>query len=73
MLRRDFIKTAVLTGTGLILASELVLASSESPQDNKPMKLSKRTYQLHGHARSGCATPPELFGIIENGINCLPY
>ena len=72
MLRRDFIKTSAITFGGIIIAHEALLSAPLVVTEQKIKKSGKTIYHLHGHARSGCASPPELQPMLENGIMALP-
>jgi len=76
MLRRKFIKSSSLTLGGIIALSSLPTFCFKS--EAAPMTTSEKTgktqrmYHLHGDARSGCASPPELAAFYENGIMSVP-
>jgi len=69
MLRRAFLKTGTIFLGGTILLYKLPLA--ESYKNKLPLKgkNSCRHYAFSGHARSGCATPPEFQAHLEHGIS----
>jgi hypothetical protein len=71
MLRRDFIKSASIILGGTLFLDEFVFAID----DEKARTVSNnqsRNYHLHGHARSGCATRPEIAPFLEKGISLMP-
>ncbi|PKK84221.1 MAG: hypothetical protein CVT49_04440 [candidate division Zixibacteria bacterium HGW-Zixibacteria-1] len=72
MLRRDFIKTSVLTFSGVLIAQNALMSLPLLDTNHNRRKTGKPAYHLHGHRRSGCASPPELQRILENGITSLP-
>ncbi|RKX27934.1 MAG: hypothetical protein DRP46_09365 [Candidatus Zixiibacteriota bacterium] len=72
MLRRDFIKASAITFGGIVIAREVLLSSPLVMTEQRNKKSGKTVYHLHGHARSGCASPPELQPMLENGIMSLP-
>jgi len=72
MLRRNFVKTAILTGSGLILSSS-VLFSRENISKKKIGNKRIKYYNLRGDRKSGCASPPNILRNIEGGLNCLPF
>lgn len=71
MLRRDFIKSAGLAIGGALIINNLSFADKflepETVSNPKP-----RMYHFHGHARSGCATRPELAPFLEKGFCMMP-
>jgi len=71
MLRRDFIKSAGLTIGGVLVLNNLSFAENllgpKTESSPKP-----RVYHFHGHARSGCATRPELAPFLEKGFCMMP-
>jgi hypothetical protein len=72
MLRREFLTlTAVITGGFLISGGILPPYGISEEQPTKPSR--QRNYHLHGHARSGCASPPILAAMLENGSIALPW
>jgi hypothetical protein len=71
MLRRRFLKVSSITLGGLITLSHLPSLAFETNSGKTPEK-HNRVYHLHGDARSGCASPPELAGLLENGISNIP-
>ncbi len=78
MLRRQFIKGGSLTFVGIILLADFspALGIPENKPDTKTKQSSNKIHRLylHGDARSGCATPPGLSALLENGIaSIMPY
>jgi len=74
MLRRKFIKGAVIVGSGIMVSSRMVFGDPGIIKKTASIKKrNRRVYALHGSARSGCATPPESLGYIEGGLNCHPF
>jgi len=73
MLRRDFIKTSCLCFGGVLMMHNALFAAPSRDEKHDRAKGRRPVYHLHGHARSGCASPPELQPLIENGIMALPY
>jgi hypothetical protein len=71
MLRRRFIKISSVTLGGLITLAHLPSLAVDT-NSGKTLKKRTRFYHLHGDARSGCASPPELAGFLENGISNIP-
>jgi hypothetical protein len=71
MLRRNFLKAAAMTLVGFLFARRIPLAESIAA-DEAPKKRSGRIYHFHGHARSGCASRPELAPFLEKGISNIP-
>jgi len=76
MLRRDFLISGSMTLAALLILREFSPASdhhieTESGIDTKRI-VRKRPGCLQGHARSGCASPPELTSLMENGIYATP-
>jgi hypothetical protein len=71
MLRRNFLKAAVMTLAGFLFARRIPLAESIAVEDT-PKKRAARAYHFHGHARSGCASRPELAPFLEKGISNIP-
>ncbi len=71
MLRRRFIKISSVTLGGLITLGHLPSLAFET-NPGRTLKKRARVYHLHGDARSGCASPPELTGLLENGISNIP-
>ncbi len=71
MLRREFIKVSSITLGGIIAISHLPSLAIDKNSGKAP-KARNRFYHLHGDAGSGCATPPELTGLLENGISNIP-
>lgn len=71
MLRRDFLKTGVIIGGGVLLLHSIPLAQGEMTEPEHK-RVGARRYHLHGHARSGCATPPELMPFLEGGCTIHP-
>jgi len=71
MLRRDFIKSAGLAIGGTLILNNLSFAENllgpKTESSPKP-----RVYHFHGHARSGCATRPELAPFLEKGFCMMP-
>ena len=71
MLRRNFLKTAGLTVSGVFIVGRIPIHANIP--DNKHIKTDrKRHLHFQGHARSGCATRPEIAAMFENGIYNLP-
>jgi hypothetical protein len=74
MLRRDFIRTGSVFLGGILVAGRFSFA----PRANctlpaaPPGRKAGGIYRLHGDARSGCATPPELASLLEKGITGMP-
>ena len=75
MLRRDFIKTASITlgGLGGLIALGHLPSFATGQSSKKNRKIHPRVFHLHGDARSGCATPPELADLLEKGISYAPH
>ncbi|MEW5925659.1 MAG: hypothetical protein AB1746_16880 [Candidatus Zixiibacteriota bacterium] len=73
MLRREFIKASFITFGGVVLAQNALMSMPLTDTNRNKRKAGRPVYHLHGHARSGCATPPELQYILENGIASLPF
>jgi hypothetical protein len=75
MLRRDFIKTASITlgGLGGLIALGHLPSFAAGTDDRKSRRKKRRAFHLHGDARSGCATPPELADLLEKGISYAPH
>ncbi|UCD17797.1 MAG: twin-arginine translocation signal domain-containing protein [Candidatus Zixiibacteriota bacterium] len=71
MLRRDFIKTTALTAGGIVVLGT-ILPEPAGAAEKSVRPYIKRDYRLVGHARSGCATPPELTPFLENGGSMMP-
>jgi len=71
MLRREFIKNSSLVVGGIILGTGIIMADT-TDKHRKERRRIKRHYHLHGHARSGCATPPEMQSAMEQGIYATP-
>jgi len=71
MLRREFIKISSITLGGLVVLGH-VPSLAVGASNQKSPKPHRRVYHLHGDARSGCATPPALAGLMENGISNIP-
>lgn len=72
MLRREFIKSTSLTLGGLFLAGQVAFGGPE--QQNYRRKIARaKIYRLHGHARSGCATPPQYLDTIEYGLSNIGF
>ncbi len=71
MLRREFIKTTSITLGGLIVFSNLPSFGANNYIEGR-RKIRSRVYHLHGDAKSGCASPPELTDLLANGISYVP-
>jgi len=70
MLRRDFlISASILTGGVFLIRPDDVCAALV--ENSRPVR-KKRILHFHGHPRYGCATPPELMPLLENGICTIP-
>lgn len=67
MLRRDFIKTGSLTLGGLLIIQNIPWGGL-GPELPTTQRAKKRSFHLYGHARSGCASPPELAPFREYGF-----
>ena len=72
MLRRDFVKTSFLAFGGVLLMHSAFAMSPSAADGNEIIKKRRPVYHLHGHAHSGCASPPELMPMLEQGIMSLP-
>ena len=71
MLRRDFIKSASLAIGGTLILNNLSFAENLlGPKTDSTPK--PKAYHFHGHARSGCATRPELAPFLEKGFCMMP-
>ena len=71
MLRRDFLKSSSLVFGGLLVISQIPqgLVNEEThPAQSSFIPV----YRFNGHARSGCATPPELMPMLECGMVIIP-
>jgi hypothetical protein len=72
MLRRDFLRASSMAMGGLLILREIPSPGNRRIRGGG-MKRPKPIYRFHGHARSGCASPPELAPLVENGITALPF
>jgi len=71
MLRRDFLKSSSLVFSGLLVISQI--PQSFVCEDAHAAESSYTpVYRFNGHARSGCATPPELMPMLERGMVIIP-
>ena len=71
MLRRYFLKITGISIGALFAIGKIPLLTEESGKDLKrPAR--KKYLHLSGDVRSGCATPPEMALMFENGIHNLP-
>jgi hypothetical protein len=61
---------AVLILRGLSPASDYFMAAKSGKAGKRIVR--RRPGCLQGHARSGCASPPELASLMENGIYATP-
>ncbi len=71
MLRRSFLKTGVIVGGGVMLLHSIPFAQSMATEPEQ-RRSGPHRYHLHGHARSGCATPPEQAMFLEGGCSIHP-
>jgi hypothetical protein len=69
MLRRNFLKTGAIFISGAVLLNRLPQASLTDDNPIKRVINTGRHYAFSGHARSGCATPPEFQAHLEHGIS----
>ena len=72
MLRRDFLKASSLVMGGMLILREIP-SLEDRPEYTGNVKRFKPTYRFHGHARSGCASRPELAPLVESGIIATPF
>ncbi len=72
MLRRNFLKTALTLGSGVILADKLSWGDSWASQTSLPRRPYRPPLRYTGHARSGCATRPEVNNLMVSGFMALP-
>lgn len=72
MLRREFIKSTSLTLGGFLLAGHVAIGKPGRENNNRKIARAK-IYRLHGHARSGCATPPHYLETIEHGLSNIGF
>jgi hypothetical protein len=71
MLRRNFLATAGLTITAWLAMGRMPILA-DMPDKDRTDRGCRKMLHLKGHARSGCATRPELAHLFENGIYNLP-
>lgn len=72
MLRRDFLKASSLVMGGMLILGEIP-SLEDRGNPGRDIRRFKPTYRFHGHARSGCASPPELAPLVESGIIAMPF
>jgi hypothetical protein len=72
MLRRDFIKTGLISIGGIIAFGGIL--SADTVTDNESENFGgKRRMNLHGHRRSGCASRPKMSSAFEHGFSTSPF
>jgi hypothetical protein len=54
---------------GVVLLHKFPKTETVDNEDNPAGSVRRRHYAFSGHARSGCATPPEFQAHLEHGIS----
>ena len=71
MLRRDFIRVTFISAGGIYILGKVPFAEA-SARRRKITSIKSNKLNYHGHAKSGCASRPELSRAFENGFVSLP-
>ena len=72
MLRREFLKSASMVLSGLLIVNQIPLLPAKA-QETKNTVIKRNPYRFNGNAKAGCAYPPEIASMMEYGSMATPF